>query len=61
MGDKNDVVSEEIALYLLKKQQEDCDRETAHIEADKILCEFLEGIGYSEIVKEWNKINKWYA
>jgi len=32
-----------------------------HIDADNLLCEFLEDLGYTELVKAFEKIGKWYA
>lgn len=37
------------------------DTENAHIEADHILCEFLESLGYDELVTLYRKVNKWYS
>ena len=47
---------------LRKLQTEESeDEEKVHIKADKLLCDFLKQLGYDEIVKEYNKIPKWYA
>lgn len=45
----------------LRELQKDRDIECAHSAADGILCEILEKLGYNNIVKEYDKINKWYA
>lgn len=37
------------------------NQEIAHIEADKILCNLLSDLGYSDIVEAFEKVNKWYA
>jgi hypothetical protein len=38
------------------------DSEKAHYEADQILCHFLIGLGYNDIVDAWLKIQpKWYS
>ena len=37
------------------------DVEGTHIEADKILCEVLKTLGQSELVEEFEKLEKWYA
>jgi len=37
------------------------DIETGHGEADNILCELLCFLGYGEVVKEYDEIEKWYA
>lgn len=38
-----------------------CDFESAHSDADKLLCEALELLGETELVKLWDKVGKWYA
>ena len=37
------------------------DVEGTHIEADKILCEVLKTLEQSELVEEFEKLEKWYA
>lgn len=37
------------------------DPEDAHADADDILCEVLEKLGFEDLVSEFNKINKYYA
>lgn len=37
------------------------DPETSHMEADQILCEFLTALGYGELVKIYEELDKWYA
>jgi len=48
-------------LNSLKAIQHDSDTEKAHIEADKLLCEFIEALGYHSVVEEWRLVDKWYA
>ena len=45
----------------LKVAQGNCDVESAHADADKVLCDLLEALGYKKIVEEYNKVEKWYA
>lgn len=45
----------------LRELQQENDIECGHSAADGILCEVLEKLGYGSIVKEYNKIDKWYA
>lgn len=45
----------------LRELQQKNDIECGHSAADGILCEVLEKLGYGSIVKEYNKIDKWYA
>jgi predicted GNAT family N-acyltransferase len=49
------------AIEKLKVQVENMDYESAHSEADDILCELLNKLGFSAVVDEWNKVGKWYA
>ncbi len=49
------------AIAELKEQQAHWDQEFAHIRADEILCELLTKIGYEDVVKEYEKIGKWYG
>jgi len=52
----------EIELYVNKlKRCNSGDCETDHYEADIILCDVLNKLGYEDIVKEYEKIGKWYA
>ena len=37
------------------------DTEMAHARADEILCEFLNDLGYSDVVKAYETIDKWFA
>jgi hypothetical protein len=37
------------------------DLEVRHVEADKLMCAFLEGLGFSEGVKIFEEMERWYA
>ena len=37
------------------------DKQGAHIEADEILCNLLEELGFKEVVRLYREIPKWYA
>ena len=52
--------TEEIITRLKELQQSD-DIESAHFQADCIICNLLEDLGYKNIVKEYDAIMKWYA
>ena len=39
----------------------DFDIEVSHSDADSILCEMLERLGYSEVVDLYHDVPKWYA
>lgn len=46
------------------KEMKDCarfDPESGHSTADMVLCEFLDKLGYGELVEEFHKLTKWYA
>lgn len=45
----------------LKELQKSDDYECAHIDADQILCECLDELGYKEITREFVKVGRWYA
>lgn len=46
----------------LKAAQENFrDVESAHVDADQVLCDLLEALGYKQIVEEYDKVKKWYA
>ena len=48
-------------LEKLKDLAESNDPEYAHIEADLILCNILNDLGYNDIVDAWKKVKKWFA
>ena len=37
------------------------DEEEDHSEADGILCDMLNALGYKDLTDAWDKINKWYS
>ena len=37
------------------------DEEEDHIEADGILCDMLNALGYKDLTDLWDKIGKWYS
>lgn len=45
----------------LKEAQNNCDTESAHAEADCVLCDLLNDLGYTAIVEAYDKVEKWYA
>lgn len=45
----------------LRGLQESGDTESAHAEADEILCEVLTALGYGDLVEEYRKVPKWFA
>lgn len=62
----DDIIKKQDSLLViarLKEQQRisEDDPESAHVEADDILCDFLKNLGYEDIVIEYEKIDKWYS
>jgi hypothetical protein len=51
----------EEAIKKLKKLQESEDPECAHSAADGVLCKLLVSLGYKNVVKEYDEVEKWYA
>lgn len=45
----------------LQNEVNNNDKERAHVNADDILCELLERLGYKEVVEKYNEVSKWYA
>ena len=45
----------------LKVAQQDGDTESAHAEADDVLCDLLKELGYTKVIEEYKKVPKWYA
>jgi len=37
------------------------DEEEDHAEADGILCDMLNALGYKDLTDAWDKIGKWYS
>lgn len=37
------------------------DEEEDHINADFILCEMLDALGYKDLINTWDKVKKWYS
>lgn len=55
------MIIKETTIEILKKCQQNKDREMAHYDADAALCRFLTELGYADVVEEFDKITKWYA
>lgn len=50
------------ALYeLIGIQNRAGDVESDHQQADAVLTELLEALGFEDVVREWDSIKKWYA
>lgn len=49
------------AINELAKLAKSGDTEAAHCEADRVLCDLLNSLGYGDVVAAWSQIDKWYA
>lgn len=49
------------ALGRLDLIAESTDTEAAHGDADDVLCELLAALGFTEVVRRYGLIDKWYA
>jgi hypothetical protein len=53
-----------VKLYVEKMQEcvdENYDREMAHVNADNLLVELLDKLGYGEVTSLFEQVKKWYA
>lgn len=48
-------------VKLLEEQQHNNDHESAHSNADGLLCDLLLELGYYKVVEAWAGVGKWYA
>jgi len=53
-------LSDQIKQKLIEEQKHG-DAEIAHVNADGYLIELLQGLGFSDVCKEFIAIDKWYA
>lgn len=51
----------EYKVEMMKMLANEEDYECAHWGADNILVEFLEELGYKELVEAWREVGKWYV
>ena len=49
------------AIDDLKELQTNLDPEDGHVDADQILVDLLESLGYVDVTLEYEKIEKWYS
>lgn len=54
-------MTKEDALAKLMECQKNNDTERAHEDADDVLCEFLNDLGYGDVVAEYQKVHKWFS
>lgn len=48
-------------LQKMKALEGITDLESSHWDADEILCDMLNSMGFNELVDAYNKLDKWYA
>lgn len=60
MSERNEEAARE-AIEAIRLAQENGDIEAAHSDADDALCGLLRSLGYEDVVREWNRVEKWYA
>ena len=54
----------ELEKYCIEQIKECCysgDKEADHVNADNILNAFLTALGFKKLVREFDKVEKWYA
>ena len=49
------------AIKRLKEADKIGDEETAHVIADRVLCELLKELGYQSVVDAFDDVSKWYS
>ena len=54
-------ITRDKALIKLRKLQKNKDIESAHCDADHVLCDLLETLGFKDVVQEYHKVKKWYS
>ena len=63
---KHDIAKEKQEEILKKykdkmSETKDKDEESGHIEANGVLCDLLDELGYGEITEIFNDLDKWYS
>ena len=48
-------------LKKINASDENRGAEYTHVDADRILCELLRKLGYSDVVDVWKDVPKWYS
>lgn len=51
----------EEAMQKLREQINNYDIQVAHYEADWVLCKLLVALGYEDVVRLYQQVDKWYA
>jgi len=58
---KKQLAIKESVIARLRIEQKNGDTECAHCNADDLLCELLNELGFIDVVNEWQEVDKWYA
>lgn len=54
-------MTREEAINKLKILKDMSDKEIAHCNADDVICDLLKSLGYEDVIREFDEIDKWYA
>jgi len=49
------------AIDKLRPLVDSGDWEEAHSDADRVLCDLLNALGFGDVVTQWEAVPKWYA
>lgn len=55
------LLTDDVAASLMLQCVDDSDTESAHANADALLCMILKQQGFTNTVKTYHKVDKWYA
>ena len=58
---KNKDYREDVLSKMISLRKSNGDVEANHSQGDKLLCELLCELGYSDVVAEFQQMTKWYA
>lgn len=61
MSNPDEQALREKAIADIKVEQKNNDTESAHLNADNIICDLLVALGYADVVEEYDNVRKWYA
>lgn len=56
--DYNEILEE---MKWIAKESKDGDVEMLHLQADDLLINFLKSLGYKDLARAYNRVDKWYA
>ncbi len=53
--------AKQLAANRMKKIAANGDKESAHVQADDLLCDLLDAAGFEEVTAIFRKMDKWYS